>query len=56
MSLSDEGPEVIDSDGHVIEPDSVWSDYADPGFREMLAGSRGGQMQRLAMSQRVSRC
>ena len=22
--------EVIDSDGHVIEPDTVWSDYAEP--------------------------
>ena len=27
-------PEVIDSDGHVIEPDTVWSEYAEPEFRD----------------------
>jgi predicted TIM-barrel fold metal-dependent hydrolase len=42
-------PEIIDSDGHVIEPDTVWRDYADPDFREVLGGPMGGRVQRLAM-------
>src|SRR6188474_211519 len=37
--------EVIDSDGHVIEPDSVWSEYAEPEFREVLASGTGGYVQ-----------
>jgi uncharacterized protein len=41
--------EVIDSDGHVVEPDSVWSEYSDPAFREFLSGAPGGGVQRLAV-------
>ena len=37
--------EVIDSDGHVIEPDAVWSEYADPEFRDILATAGGGYVQ-----------
>ena len=37
--------EVIDSDGHVIEPDSVWSEYAEPEFRDVLASGTGGYVQ-----------
>jgi uncharacterized protein len=43
-SGSGSGPEVIDSDGHVIEPDTVWSEYAEPAFREQLA-CPGGWVQ-----------
>ena len=27
------GPLIVDSDGHVIEPASVWVDYLDPKFQ-----------------------
>ena len=37
--------EVIDSDGHVIEPDTVWSEYAEPEFRELLSNGVGGYVQ-----------
>jgi predicted TIM-barrel fold metal-dependent hydrolase len=37
--------EVIDSDGHVIEPDSLWADYAEPQFRDALALPGGGYVQ-----------
>ena len=37
--------EVIDSDGHVIEPDPVWSEYAEPEWREILAVPGGGYVQ-----------
>ncbi len=37
--------EVIDSDGHVIEPDSLWADYAEPQFRDALAVPGGGYVQ-----------
>ena len=36
---------MIDSDGHVIEPDSVWSEYAEPEFRELLPHGVGGYVQ-----------
>jgi predicted TIM-barrel fold metal-dependent hydrolase len=49
MTVDSGRPEIIDSDGHVIEPDTVWRDYADPDFRELLQGPRGGRVQRLAM-------
>ena len=42
-------PEVIDSDGHVVEPDTVWSDYAEPEFRDRL-DHRGGGVQALGIS------
>ncbi len=37
--------EVIDSDGHVIEPDSIWREYADPEYRELLSVGVGGYVQ-----------
>lgn len=37
--------EVIDSDGHVVEPDSLWHDYSEPAFREQLAQPGGGYVQ-----------
>lgn len=37
--------EVIDSDGHVIEPQTVWTDYAEPEFRALLSSARGGYVQ-----------
>ncbi|HXY91323.1 MAG TPA: amidohydrolase family protein, partial [Acidimicrobiia bacterium] len=43
-----ERPEVIDSDGHVIEPDSVWRDYAEPAYRDQL-DKPGGGVQMLGM-------
>jgi predicted TIM-barrel fold metal-dependent hydrolase len=42
-------PEVIDSDGHVVEPDTVWKDYAEPAYRQEL-DHPGGGVQRLGMS------
>lgn len=42
-------PEVIDSDGHVVEPDRVWKDYAEPAFREQL-DYPGGGVQMLGMT------
>jgi uncharacterized protein len=41
--------EVIDSDGHVVEPDSLWREYSEPAYREFLSGSPGGGVQRLAV-------
>jgi predicted TIM-barrel fold metal-dependent hydrolase len=38
-------PEVIDSDGHVIEPDALWRDYAEPEFRDLLDQPGGGWVQ-----------
>ncbi len=49
MPADQSGYEVIDSDGHVIEPDTVWSEYADPSYREFLSSAPGGGVQRLAM-------
>jgi uncharacterized protein len=34
--------DVVDSDGHVVEPDSVWQDYVEPAFREQLDQPGGG--------------
>jgi predicted TIM-barrel fold metal-dependent hydrolase len=34
--------EVIDADGHVVEPDRVWSDYSEPEFRDRLDMPGGG--------------
>jgi len=44
MNDRDARPEVIDSDGHVIEPDVIWKEYADPEFREIL-DCPGGYVQ-----------
>jgi predicted TIM-barrel fold metal-dependent hydrolase len=43
-----ERAEVIDSDGHVIEPDTVWKDYSEPAYREQL-DRPGGGVQMLGM-------
>ena len=43
-------PEVIDSDGHVVEPDVVWKEYAEPAFRAQL-DRPGGGVQALGMRQ-----
>jgi uncharacterized protein len=40
--------EVIDSDGHVVEPDTVWKDYSDPAYRDRL-DRPGGGVQELGM-------
>ncbi len=40
--------EVIDSDGHVVEPDSVWRDYSEPEYKEQL-DQPGGGVQALGM-------
>jgi predicted TIM-barrel fold metal-dependent hydrolase len=40
--------EVIDSDGHVVEPDVVWKEYAEPAYREQL-DRPGGGVQALGM-------
>src|SRR5215469_4490105 len=49
MVVEQNAPEVIDSDGHVVEPDSLWREYSDPGYREFLSSSPGGGVQRLAV-------
>ena len=41
--------EIIDADGHVIEPAVVWKEYAEPAFRERL-DRPGGGAQALGMS------
>ena len=41
--------EVIDSDGHVIEPAVVWKEYAEPAFRDRL-DQPGGGVQALGIS------
>jgi uncharacterized protein len=38
-------PEIIDSDGHVIEPAAVWKEYAEPEFRDLLDHPGGGWVQ-----------
>ena len=37
--------EIIDSDGHVIEPAAVWREYAEPEFRDLLDHPGGGYVQ-----------
>ena len=44
-----ESIEVIDADGHVIEPAVVWNEYAEPAFRDRL-DRPGGGVQALGMS------
>ncbi|HEY7106195.1 MAG TPA: amidohydrolase family protein [Acidimicrobiia bacterium] len=48
MATSTTRAEVIDSDGHVVEPDTVWKDYSEPEFREQL-DRPGGGVQMLGM-------
>ncbi len=40
--------EVIDADGHVVEPDTVWKEYSEPAYREQL-DQPGGGVQALGM-------
>jgi predicted TIM-barrel fold metal-dependent hydrolase len=40
--------EIIDSDGHVVEPDTVWKEYSEPAYRERL-DRPGGGVQELGM-------
>ena len=28
--------QIIDSDGHIVEPRSVWEEYTEPAFREQM--------------------
>ena len=42
MAVDARRQEVIDADGHVVEPDTVWSEYAEPEFRERLDLPGGG--------------
>ena len=35
MSAESELP-IIDADGHIVEPDSTWTDHLDPKFREYV--------------------
>src|SRR6059058_2155901 len=46
--MADTRYEVIDSDGHVIEPDAVWKEYAEPAYRAQL-DQPGGGVQMLGM-------
>ena len=41
-------PQVVDSDGHVVEPDRVWKEYAEPAYRDRL-DQPGGGVQMLGM-------
>ena len=42
--------EIIDSDGHVVEPPTLWRDYAEPAFREQLDVPGGGGVQVTAIA------
>src|SRR5215831_4642760 len=42
MALDAIRQELIDADGHVVEPDTVWTDYAEPEFRDLLDVPGGG--------------
>jgi predicted TIM-barrel fold metal-dependent hydrolase len=48
MAFGSTAFEVIDSDGHVVEPDTVWKDYSEPEYRERL-DQPGGGVQALGM-------
>ncbi len=40
--------EIIDSDGHVVEPAAVWKEYSEPDYRDRL-DRPGGGVQELGM-------
>jgi uncharacterized protein len=42
MQPGDRELHVVDSDGHVVEPDTVWKDYSEPAYREQLDRPGGG--------------
>ena len=48
MASDTNRPEVIDADGHVVEPDTVWKEYAEPAYRDRL-DRPGGGVQELGM-------
>ncbi|MCH2169948.1 amidohydrolase [Myxococcota bacterium] len=50
MTTTSAKREVIDSDGHVVEPDVVWKEYSEPAYREQL-DKPGGGVQQLGMRQ-----
>lgn len=49
MDDQDNRVQVVDADGHVVEPDRVWKEYADPAFRDRL-DHPGGGVQALGMA------
>ena len=42
---------VIDADGHILEPPDLWENYIDPKFREIcpkvLVAENGGEILRI---------
>ena len=40
---------VIDSDGHVLEPLSMWENYIDPAFRERLLADGNAALAELGI-------
>ncbi len=46
MGPSEQQRQVVDSDGHVVEPDTVWKDYAEPAYRDELDRPGGGVQER----------
>ena len=36
---------VIDSDGHILEPLTLWNDYMDPAFRDRPRSSSSTRTQ-----------
>ncbi len=49
MVSDNERLEIVDSDGHVVEPDTVWKDYAEAAYRDQL-DVPGGGVQALGMT------
>src|SRR5262249_22062153 len=46
---------VIDADGHVLEPFTLWNDYMDPAYRERapkLVKDKGGK-ERLLLEEKI---
>src|SRR4051812_49914166 len=46
---------IVDADGHVLEPFTIWTDYMDPAFRERaprLIKDKDGK-QRLLLEEKV---
>ena len=33
---------VLDCDGHIVEPGSLWTDFVEPEYRDALPHSRPG--------------
>ena len=45
---------VIDADGHVLEPIDIWDKYIDPAFRERLRQGPGGSRVSQIEEQEIS--